>query len=89
MPQPNNHVDLIIVVSGRPEPVRVNPKQKITQLVREALNQTGNHGQPPESWELRTEDGTVLDQDQTVEHAGLQDGMTLFLSPQAGAGGTH
>ena len=54
MPQPYNHVDLIVVVSGRPEPVRVNPKQKISQLVREALNQTGNHGQPPESWELRT-----------------------------------
>jgi hypothetical protein len=55
--------------------------------VRESLNKTGNQGQPPSDWELRTSDGALIEQTLTIEAAGLVDGMTLYLSPRAGAGG--
>jgi hypothetical protein len=34
-------------------------------------------------------DGVVLDQTQTVGHAGLQDGAVLTLNPQEGGGGSR
>jgi len=83
----NNTIDLVVVVSGRPEPVRAHPNEKVVDVVRTALRESGNQGQPPENWELRTEQGVVISQDQTVREAGLLSGMTLFLNPEAGAGG--
>lgn len=85
-----NHVpflDLIVVVSGSPHPVRVNVHQTLENVVAEALRESGNVGQPPADWELRTEDGALLDQATRVDAAGLHEGQTLFLSPRAGAGG--
>ncbi len=87
MPHPTPHLDLIVVVSGSPQPVRVNIHQPLEQLVAEALRESGNVGQPPADWELRTEDGALLDQGVRVDGAGLHEGQTLFLNPRAGAGG--
>ena len=42
---------------------------------------------PPADWELRKVDGTLINQDLKVGEAGLTDGLTLFLTPRAGAGG--
>lgn len=86
-PKPENHLDLTIVVSGSPHAVRVNTHQTLEHVVREALHESGNVGQPPEDWELRLEDGSLLDQSVRVEQAGLHGGQTLFLNPRAGAGG--
>lgn len=80
-------IDVTVVVSGQPERMQVNVHQTLEHLVHEALQKSGNHGQAPSEWELRTEDGSPLDQSATVSAAGIQDGMTLFLSPKAGAGG--
>jgi Protein of Unknown function (DUF2604) len=80
-------IELTIVVSGQPERVHTNVHQKLAEVVREALNLSGNHGQPPSDWELRTADGVLLDQSLTVGAAALTSGMTLFLNPHAGAGG--
>jgi hypothetical protein len=87
MTHPNPHVDVTVVVSGQSTTVKVNVHQKVETLVREALNQTGNQGQPPGNWELRTSDGILIDQNLTIENAGIIQGMKLFLSPHAGAGG--
>ena len=84
-PQPN--LDVIVVVSGSPHPVRINVHQSLEHLAKEALHGSGNVGQPPSDWELRTENGTLLNLDQSVQDAGLHDGQTLFLNPRAGAGG--
>ena len=84
---PNPNLDLIVVVSGSPHPVRVNVHQSLEHVVEEALRESGNVGQPSADWELRTEDGGLLSQDQRVQSAGLHDGQTLFLNPRAGAGG--
>lgn len=86
MPSEQN-IDVTVVVSGQPERLKVNVHQTLEHLVHEALQTSGNQGQPPSEWELRTEDGSLLDQATTVAAAGIHDGVTLFLSPKAGAGG--
>jgi hypothetical protein len=83
----HTELELTIVVSGQPERLKAHPHEKLEHLVKEALKRSGNEGQPPSDWELRTEDGQLIDQQQTVAEAGLTDGQTLFLSPKAGAGG--
>ncbi len=87
MAKPDNHVDLVIVVSGAPEAVRINRNERLEHAVREALRESGNKGQHPEDWELRNEAGQILALSMTAHEAGLHDGQTLFLSPKAGAGG--
>ena len=86
-PNQNPNLDLIVVVSGSPHPVRVNVHESLEHIVREALRESGNIGQPPGDWELRTEDGSLLNQGERVEAVGLHEGQTLFLNPRAGAGG--
>ena len=81
------HIDVTVVVSGQPERVKVSGHQTVEHLVHEALTKSGNLGQAPSEWELRTEDGSLLDQAASVDTAGIRDGATLFLSPKAGAGG--
>lgn len=85
MAQPN--INLTIVVSGQPVSVKVNLHQKIDHVIEEALKETGNKGQPAADWELRTSTGSLIDRASNGEDAGLIDGMTLYLSPRAGAGG--
>ena len=80
-------IEVIVVVSGQSERLRVNLHQTLEHLVHEVLQKSGNQGQAPSEWELRTEDGHLLEQSQTAAAAGLHDGVTLFLSPKAGAGG--
>ncbi len=82
-----NNINVVVVVSGQSTTVEANIHQKVDHLVREALNQTGNKGQPPGEWELRTADGALVDQGLTIEAARVADGVTLYLSPRAGAGG--
>jgi hypothetical protein len=88
MSEPKEEIDVVVVVSGQPERLRIRAHEKLEHLVREALRKSGNEGQPPSDWDLRTEDGRLLDQSMTVKAAQIQDGMTLFLSPKAGAGGS-
>ena len=83
----NQNIGVTVVVSGQPEKLKVNVNQTLEHLVHEALQKSGNKGQAPSEWELRTEDGRLLDQAATVSAAGIHNGTTLFLSPKAGAGG--
>jgi len=76
-----------VVVSGQGVQVTVNPSQKITQLIKKALQTSGNKGQAGGDWELRTADGNLLDPGSRVADAGVTNGVTLYLSPKAGAGG--
>lgn len=86
-PGTDNHLDLRVVVSGSEQQVRVNVHEPLGHAVREALRLSGNAGQPPEEWELRTDGGQLLDQAGRAGEAGLADGQVVFLSPRAGAGG--
>ena len=84
---PNKKINVTVVVSGQPHAVTVNQNQKLEHLIKEALKASGNQGQALSEWELRTEDGRLLDQDARVDEASITEGMTLFLNPHAGAGG--
>jgi hypothetical protein len=86
MPSEQN-IEVTVVVSGQPQKLKINVHETLEHLVHEALQKSGNQGQAPSEWELRTEDGRLLDQTATVAAAGIHNGMTLFLSPKAGAGG--
>ena len=88
MPKSEN-ITVQIVVSGQPISVKTNVNQFVEHLVKEALKESGNKGQPPSEWELRTSDGTLVDQTLKVVAAGIVEGVTLFLSPRAGAGGAR
>lgn len=82
-----DNLDVHVVVSGQPINIKTNVHQAVEHLVKEALRESGNKGQPPSEWELRTSDGALIDQGLKIGAAGIIDGVTLFLSPRAGAGG--
>jgi hypothetical protein len=84
----NPNISVAVIVSGQQTSVTVNPHQKIDHLIKEALHETGNKGQPAGDWELRTSDGALIEQAITVEAAKIVAGMTLYLNPRAGVGGT-
>lgn len=83
------NISVNVVVSGQATTLKINTHQKVEHLVNEALAATGNKGQPPSDWELRTTDGALIEQTLTIQNAGIVEGMTLYLSPKAGAGGSH
>ena len=89
MSQSPQNITVVRVVSGQPISVKVNLHQAVEHVVKEALKQSGNQGQAPSDWELRKSDGALIEQGLTAQAAGLVDGMTLYLSPKAGAGGAH
>jgi Protein of Unknown function (DUF2604) len=85
--KPEKKISLTVVVSGQPVPIEINHNRPVEHLVEKALKESGNHGQAPDQWELRTESGDLIDQSLQVDQAGIHDGITLFLNPKTGAGG--
>lgn len=80
-------LDLVIVVNGQPVVVKAHEGTHLRKVVEKALEESGNVGQPPENWELRDAAGLELDQEQTVKHYKLENGVKLFLNLRAGVGG--
>ena len=80
-------IDITIVVNGQPTVVVVEVESRLRTIIPDALRQTGNAGQPPDNWELRDTDGTLLDLDKTIEDYGFSDKVRLFLNLKAGVGG--
>jgi hypothetical protein len=80
-------IEVTVVVSGQSVKLKVKTQQSLDHLVKEALRKTDNQGQAASEWELRTEDGRLLNQAASAAAEGVTDGVTLFLSPKAGAGG--
>ena len=84
---PDNQIELTVIVSGSDVAVTVNPSQRVEHVIREALRESGNQGQPVDQWELRRESGEVLNPGDRVGDIGLADGDVLTLQPRVGAGG--
>ena len=80
-------ISVQVVVSGQATNLTVNVQQSVEHLVKEALKESGNKGQPASEWELRTADGTLVDQALRISAAGIANHAALFLNPRAGAGG--
>ena len=87
MAKTDNHLQLVVVVSGVPRPIETNAHEPLRNLVRDVLRDSGDAGRAIEDFELRSEDGRLLDLASSGLDAGLVDGNTLFLNPRAGAGG--
>ena len=77
---------ITIVVSGIAGSFGATPNQRVSDVMRAALDRTGNTGQPVNAWELRTMDGHLLEATIRIRDTGILDGSTLFLSPHAGMG---
>jgi len=89
VPKTENNIEIIVVVSGQSERIRVNTHQTLEHLAREALQRSGNEGQAPSEWELRDAGGGLLDQSARIDSTSIVAGTTLFLNPKAGAGGAR
>jgi hypothetical protein len=82
-----NKIELVIVVNGQPTEVEANLNAPLHTVRNKALEATNNVGQPPENWELKNENGEVLDLDKKVGEFGFTEKTTLFLSLKAGVAG--
>ena len=80
-------IKFTIVVNGTPCVVEQNVNSPLSAVIERALAETGNVGQPAESWELRDEQGVLLDSTRKISSYGFAPELTLFLSLKAGVGG--
>lgn len=82
-----NSLELVVVVNGQPAPVTGNVNSPLHTVIPKALEATGNVGQPVENWELRDQDGKLLDISKKTGSFGFVEGSRLFLNLKAGVGG--
>ncbi len=78
-------ITVTIVVNGQPTQISGPAQASLERVIPQALEQTGNVGQPPENWELRNAAGQLLG---STAKMGDFVGQTLFLNLKAGIGGT-
>jgi hypothetical protein len=83
----SKQIEIAVVVNGQPTVVHANPNSPLKSVIPKALEATGNTGQPPENWELRDANGTLLDGSKKIESFGFPPDVQLFLNLKAGVGG--
>ena len=82
-----NRETLTVIVNGRAVEVEVNDNAPLHTLITKALAESHNTGQPPENWELRDQDGNVLDRDRKIGDFHFAAGALLSLTLKSGIGG--
>ncbi len=82
-----NRIEITVVVNGQPTVVEGNLNAPLLTIIPRALEQTGNTGQPPENWELRDAQGTLLDTSKKIGSFHFTPDTSLFLNLKAGVGG--
>jgi len=87
MAKKDGDIDLIIVVNGQPITVEAHAQEPLHTAAQQALNKSGNSGQPLQNWEMRDGAGTVLDLARKIGEFHFPDGTKLFLNLKAGVGG--
>jgi hypothetical protein len=80
-------LEVTVVVSTKPVQVLAQPHWSVEQLIRQALDEAGKKGEKPGDWELRTEDGVVLEPNARLDQIPITSGLTLYLDPKIGGGG--
>ena len=80
-------IPITVVVNGQPTVVDAIEDDPLGTIIPDVLRQTENSGQPPENWELRDSDGTLLDLDKKIGDYGFPEKTRLFLNLKAGVGG--
>ena len=86
MPTPKK-ISITVVVNGQPTVIDAVENDPLGAIIPYALRQTENSGQPPENWELRDADGSLLDLAKKIEDYGFPAKVRLFLNLKAGVGG--
>ena len=82
-------IKFTIIVNGTPVPVKIDPLAEVREAVVQALETSGNTGQPIENWELRDASGQPIDQGRKIAQSGIKEGSKLFLNLKAGVGGAN
>lgn len=85
--KPDKKLSIEVVVNGQATSLEVNLNAPLHTIIPKALEQTGNAGQPPESWELRDAGGALLPLEQKIESFNFPSDVKLFLNLKAGVGG--
>jgi hypothetical protein len=79
---------LVFIINGEDFPTTCSPEEILRKTVERALAESGNSGRREVSeWEVRNEEGVLLEMAREVEKLGLQEGARLFLSLKVAAGG--
>ena len=82
-------IEIVIVVNGQPVVEKAGADEQVDEVVARALKESGNSGQPLNSWELRDESGKTIDFGRKFRELGIKEGAKLFLNLKAGQGGAH
>jgi uncharacterized protein DUF2604 len=83
----DHKIALNVVVNGQPVVVEANENAPLKSLIEKALEESHTVGQPPDNWEIRDEQGNLLDLTKKIGTFGFAMGITLLLSLKAGAAG--
>lgn len=78
---------LTIITNGQHTEVQANQKLALHSVMPPALEQAGYEGSPPDNWELRSVEGTLLDTSKKIAAFQFGEGARLYLNLRAGVGG--
>lgn len=78
---------LIVNVAGEPVTIQANPDKLLWVVMNQAFGAAGRTGEPWENWELRDDDGRLLDIEIKVRDFGWVPDTLLFLNMKAAIGG--
>ena len=81
-------IEFEIIVNGQPVSVKIDLYAEVREAVEQALEESGNSGQPIENWELRDASGHPIDTGLKIADSNIKPGAKLFLNLKAGVGGT-
>ena len=84
----DEQIEFTIVVNGQPVPIKIDQYAEVEEAVKQALENSGNSGQPIENWELRDASGHPIDTGLKIADSDIKEGAKLFLNLKAGVGGT-
>jgi len=82
----DNKISLEVIVGGNPTTVEANTHAPLHSILGQALQQTGNQGDP-DRWEFRDTNGNPIDAALSIGDLGLVDGGRVFLNLKAGVAG--
>lgn len=82
-----HQLKLTIVVGGEEAKIPVDEKAPLGSVIPVALEMTGNKGREPDAYELKDEEGHVLDLVREIGQFHFSNDTLLFLSLKAGVAG--
>lgn len=81
-------VRILFIVNGEDVPVNANLHEPLASARDRALAESKNIGRNFSEWEIRNDQGVLLDPAEKVGAFGFASGVKLFLTLKVGAGGS-